>query len=155
MGHGKDPSHFLTHEVVRSNQLLGETSEADQWNRPWNDFIGSLQWSPVAKDRISRLNQKVDWGLQYSSLCVRHGAKVKGHENCRSLSDKFKSGHVGDPEKKKSRDYHTWIEIKGCKLIAILYSRGCANQWKAGLPYNNADSLTVSAHPHVQSHTST
>ena len=43
-----------------------ETSGADRWNRSRNDCIGSFHWFPVAADRISRLSQKVDRGLERS-----------------------------------------------------------------------------------------
>ena len=44
--------------VGRSDRLLRQTSGAVQWNRSWNDFVGSLHTLPVATDRISRLSKK-------------------------------------------------------------------------------------------------
>ena len=54
----------LSDSVMRSDQLLRETSGADQRKHlPLNDFLGSLHWLPIATDRITRLSQKVDKGL--------------------------------------------------------------------------------------------
>lgn len=53
----------MSDSVVRTDQLLRETSEVDRWKWSWTDFIGPLSWFPVATDRIERLSQKVDRGF--------------------------------------------------------------------------------------------
>ena len=49
---GSDP---LSDSVVRWDQLLRETSEADQI-KSFQDFIDLPHWFPVATDRIARLS---------------------------------------------------------------------------------------------------
>ena len=44
--------------------VAAETSGADQRNRSWNDFIGPLYVFPLTADRMARLSQTVDGGLQ-------------------------------------------------------------------------------------------
>ena len=50
----------LSGSVVRFDQLIRETSGADQWNPFKTDFIGPLRWFPVATDLIVGLSRKVD-----------------------------------------------------------------------------------------------
>ena len=53
----------LSDPVVRSDQLLKETSGEDRWNRSCNDSIGLLHWFPAATDPTARLSQRADRGL--------------------------------------------------------------------------------------------
>ena len=57
----------LFDSVQRSDQLLPETSGADEWSRVSLDNIGPPHWYSVATDRIVGPSPKVDWGLTFRS----------------------------------------------------------------------------------------
>ena len=55
----------LSDSVPRSDQLLGETSGGDQWNRVTFDFSGLLHWFPVSIDPIAGLRLNVDQAFSH------------------------------------------------------------------------------------------
>ena len=77
---GPDPH---SDSVLRSDELLQETSGVDRWNKVKTDFIGPLHWFSAATDQIARLSQKGNQGLDEKGVGTgaKRSRRVEGQRN--------------------------------------------------------------------------